>query len=74
MGVFVHSDSGPHANLVEVSGRIVHETDLAVLFGAMGRDEWLPRRFIKLEEGEGGGHVVLMPKWLARKKRYVAGQ
>jgi hypothetical protein len=38
---------------------------------AAGREEWLPRRFLEVNELGHGLHQVLMPLWLARRKRYV---
>lgn len=66
------AQSGPNAGTVEVTGRIVRDRLRAVMLDGDGRREWLPKSKIRIEEGRGGEVVVVMSRWLARRKGYVS--
>lgn len=73
MGVFRHSydEDSDLAGKVEVTGRIKHTTDKALLFDDGTSQQWLPKRFVKISELKGGLVELAMPEWLAKEKRYV---
>lgn len=62
---------GPHAGKWEEEGVIVRETPLAIRLDNGVMTEWLPKRFIRVEDAKFGKVVVFMPDWLAREKRYI---
>lgn len=68
---FIHAGDGERAGMVEVIGRVVMQTAQAVLFDGDGKRHWLPKRFVIIEDAPGGGHVVVMRRWLAKEKGYV---
>lgn len=70
---FKHSPDadGIEAGKVEVLGRIVRETSRAVMIDDGTSQEWLPKSKVIMREAKGGLVEVLMPEWLARRKRYV---
>ena len=64
----------PFAGLYEVEGEIVSDArPKAVLFKVTGgnRCDWLPRKAIRVQRGEGARAVVGVPQWLAKEKGYV---
>ncbi len=78
VSVFIHARDrdGPNAGLVEVSGVRVTATTVAAQRIQVGtypdqRSVWLPRSQIRLEPERGGTYTVLMPRWLAKEKRFV---
>lgn len=54
-----------------VTGRVVRETQKALLLEDDVGQEWLPKSKVKVREAKGGLVEVLMPEWLAKEKRYV---
>lgn len=73
MGVFRHrfDEDSDLAGMTEVTGRIKHSTDKAILFDDGASQQWLPKRFVKIAELKGGLVEVAMPEWLAKEKKYV---
>jgi RNase P/RNase MRP subunit p29 len=67
---YAHTDD-PRAGLFEVTGRIVHETDKALLLDDGTVREWVPKSKVKVEQRRDGTVEVAMPEWLARDKGYV---
>lgn len=70
---FKHDPGGDtlHAGKVEVTGRIVHETDKAVLLDDGVTTQWLPRSKVDVEPISEQFVEVFMPEWLAKEKGYV---
>lgn len=67
---FKHA-AGPHVGLWEEEGRIIRETDKAILFDNGVTREWLAKSKIKVEALKGELFLIFMPDWMAREKRYV---
>ena len=62
---------------VDFTGRIIRETDMAILFRANdwqpdgSDDTWLPRSQVAVMHGVDGEVQVTMPEWLAEKKEML---
>lgn len=67
---FKHAD-GRYAGMWEEEGRIVRETDRAILFDNGVTREWLAKSKVKVEALKGELFLIFMPDWLAREKGYV---
>ncbi len=71
--IYAYNSDSPKAGRVEVSGHVLRETEKAVQFSEDGAGEaqWLPKRFLHVENLADGSVIIDMPQWLARAKRYV---
>ena len=60
------------SDLVDVTGCIAGETDLAIRFHDGARTVWLPRSQIEIDAGSNPRIVtVTMPEWLAKEKELI---
>jgi hypothetical protein len=55
----------------EVTGRIVTETEKAILLDDGVMRAWLPKSKVQIEPLKDDQVTVYMPEWLAREKKYV---
>lgn len=58
-------------DLIEISGTVIRETEMAILFNDGELEEWLPKS--QLEDWPDAGETgeVLMPEWLAGDKGFI---
>jgi RNase P/RNase MRP subunit p29 len=61
-------------DLIEISGEILYETDLAILLYDGETESWIPKSQIEIEPKFfelGDMVVVTMPEWLAEDKELI---
>ena len=68
-----HGTESDDAGKVEITARILRETEKALLIEDGVTHQWLPRSKITVRPCPGAAdHVeILMPEWLARDKGYL---
>lgn len=60
-------------DMVEISGTVLHTTDMAILIDAGTGEAWLPRSQIEFDaEPEKGDFIIVqVPEWLAQDKGLI---
>lgn len=56
---------------VKLHCTVERETERAVLINYEGQETWLPKSQIEFDAEQDGSAVVVIPGWLADKKRLI---